>query len=324
MDVGSLRSGGYLSRPEQLVRVGEYQDTSTGLGRVLSVSLYGGLQTNIHLDRGIDIGDTWYKGQLISWVSPTREGEALEKPSEFQWLERFNGGLLVTCGMENVGAPLDGHGLHGTFSHRRGNDINFHREIKDDSVIFELTGTISELRIFGRRISCYRTIRLESSPRGAKVSVSDRIVNEGLAPEPVAILYHVNLSPPLYLPGAKVAVNAKSYSPREEHPDVHTPEIIGKSLAYETEAVYEYFDFLAAEGEATVSNDNSHTVKVKWDRKNLPRFFQWIYPSKGGWALGLEPSNAPMWGSERESESRGMRILQSGEEFETRVDIEIA
>ncbi|MBX3312638.1 MAG: DUF4432 family protein [Microbacteriaceae bacterium] len=323
MDAGELRVGGYLSRPEQLVRVGEYQDTSTGLGRVLSVALHGGLQANIHLDRGIDIGDTWYKGQLISWVSPTREADALQKPTEFQWLERFNGGLVVTCGLENVGAPIDGHGLHGTYSHRRGTDINYRREILADRVVFELTGTVSELRIFGRRISVYRTIRLESSLSGAKITVSDRVANEGLSPEPIAILYHVNLGAPLNLPGTKVVVNSKSYAPREEHADIHTPEVIGESLDYETEAVYEYLGFEGSAGEATVSNSGSHTVKVKWDRENLPLFFQWIYPSKGGWALGLEPSNAPMWGSERENEDRGMRILQSGEDFETRVDIEI-
>ena len=41
-----------------------------------------------------------------------------------RWGDHWAGGLVTTCGLSNVGAASDGHGLHGTYSHRRARDVS--------------------------------------------------------------------------------------------------------------------------------------------------------------------------------------------------------
>ena len=67
-------------------------------------SRQGGLHALVLADRGIDIGPAWYAGQQLSWQSPT----GIVEPAYFDetsWLRSFHGGLLVTCGLQNVGRP---------------------------------------------------------------------------------------------------------------------------------------------------------------------------------------------------------------------------
>lgn len=318
-----LLRAGYLSRPEQLVRVYELSESGSGLGRILQVSLYGGLQVNVHLDRGVDIGDTWYRGQLISWVSRIRDANALPFPNGIQWLSRFNGGLITTCGLENIGPPVGEHGLHGSFSHRRGHDVSYRREILDETVVCEITASIADAHIFGRVMTCYRTIRLEAGVERASITVHDQVVNEGLSQQPLAILYHVNLGYPVVQPGSLVTVNAENFAPREQHPEIPEASVFPSPLNYETEAVFEYTGFAGAEGVAEVRAPGAAKVRLAWQREELPKFFQWVYPSKSGWALGLEPGNAPMWGIDREQEHRGMKILAPGESATTDITVHL-
>jgi hypothetical protein len=51
---------------------------------------------------------------------------------------------------------------------------------------------------------------------------------------------------------------------------------------------------------------------VTWDGEVLPRCFQWVYPTTRGWALGIEPANAPLFGPDREGAHAGAPLLEPG------------
>jgi Domain of unknown function (DUF4432) len=78
----------------------------------LDVRAYRGFEMRIHPSRGLDIGAAWFRGFPIGWISAVGEGGAEEAED---WRDAWGGGLLTTCGLDNVGAPSEGIGLHGTY-----------------------------------------------------------------------------------------------------------------------------------------------------------------------------------------------------------------
>ena len=66
----------------------------------------GGLSFDVLADRGMDIGLFEYRGVPLAWLSRTGVASpAFYEPAGEGWLRSFGGGLLVTCGLTNVGPP---------------------------------------------------------------------------------------------------------------------------------------------------------------------------------------------------------------------------
>jgi hypothetical protein len=60
----------------------------------------------------------------LAWVSAVGErGPLGGRLRDDDWLRGFGGGLVATCGLRNVGAPSEGHGLHGEISHQPARDV---------------------------------------------------------------------------------------------------------------------------------------------------------------------------------------------------------
>src|SRR6476620_700746 len=97
-------------------------DNGPGRGtRIAWVNTGAGLRYKVVIDRGLDIADAEFLGQSLTWHSLT----GLTAPSHaynrgMEWLRGFYGGLLVSCGPLNAGAPFaeDGeeYGIHGSHS----------------------------------------------------------------------------------------------------------------------------------------------------------------------------------------------------------------
>ena len=89
--------------------------------RALRLRTGGSLSLDVLCDRGMDLGAAEYRGAPLAWASPT--GVVAPHFRELQgegWLRSFGGGLLVTCGLQNVGEPSvrngEELGLHGRIS----------------------------------------------------------------------------------------------------------------------------------------------------------------------------------------------------------------
>jgi hypothetical protein len=132
-EVGSMDLYGKALAPQQLhQRVGRLQQVAgiepfvfqEGLAhgaRALRLRTGGGLSLDVLCDRGMDLGAAEYRGAPLAWLSPT--GVVAPHFRELQgegWLRSFGGGLLVTCGLQNVGEPSERGGeelgLHGRIS----------------------------------------------------------------------------------------------------------------------------------------------------------------------------------------------------------------
>jgi hypothetical protein len=288
--------------------------------RVIDVTLYGGLSFRVLPDRGLDIGAAWCAsgdGRLvpISWTSRLGEDQApLDYPAGNAWITRFTGGLLTTCGIDNVGPASEGVGLHGTFSHRKASGVTVERTASPDGVVtVRIAGVINDADALRRHIRIHRTIT--SSTATASVSVEDVVENLGAVEEPIPMLYHCNFGFPLWTDGASVGFpEGTLVLPRDADAkaDLNTTEFPGTGLGA-AERVYEQC-LPVGSGVARIQSPASRlVVDVRWSGDTLHRCVQWIHPGNGVSALGIEPSNSSVLGRAHDRAEGRLPVLAPGE-----------
>jgi Domain of unknown function (DUF4432) len=160
----------------------------------LDVRVYRGIELRIHPTRGFDIGAAWFRGFPLAWISAVGEGGA----ESADWREAWGGGLLTTCGLDNVGAASEGIGLHGTYTFLAARDVDIVRT-RDEIVC---SATVDEPR--GLRVERSIMTRMAEG----RVEVHDRTTNISDQSVEALLLYHVNLGWPLWDEGARLASDA--------------------------------------------------------------------------------------------------------------------
>jgi hypothetical protein len=302
--------------------------------RVIDARASGGLSATILADRGLDLGAVWAGGHQVSWQSTT----GAVHPAFFDgatWLRSFHGGLLTTCGLQNVGVPSEDegvmHGLHGRISNIPARNVS-HRVIEEDGRwVAEIHGEMRETDVFGADLLLRRRITL---PMGeTTVNVEDEIVNEGFAPTPVLILYHVNVGYPVVAEGARLLAPAADLVPRDDaaragldeyarfpppqdgfaeqvfHHGLHQPDVEEASISVANP------DFEPSAGIA---------LSVTWDPRQLPRLWQWRMLGPGMYLTGLEPANCGLAGRAAEREAGTLDVLEPGQARRSGISIRVS
>ncbi len=315
----ALLSQGLVSRPGHLAVVEDTIGVTGSRGRVLRARVLDGMDVEILCDRGLDLGAVWFNGRPLSWASPIRDGSRLPTAIGREWLTRFNGGLVTTCGLENVGPATPHDGMHGSHSNQLAHDVTWRTEVTDDGPRIVVTGTIDSAHLFGRRVYVYRTITLHAPIDGQPyVSVTDVVRNEGTMPARAALLYHVNFGAPTVMPGTRVLIESSGVTSREPCESVPSERELPVPTSQMTEAVFEYTGVPVHGSLSTAvirTPEMARDVELTWSADTLPRLFQWVFPTRGGWALALEPGNSPMWGPDRVGEGHGAPLLAPGAEL---------
>jgi hypothetical protein len=94
-------------------------------GRIFEVWTGSGLSFLILADRALDISACQYEGLSLTWRSSVGDAHpAYFDASGSAWLCSFQGGMLVTCGLDTFGPPHrngeEEFGLHGCVSNWAG------------------------------------------------------------------------------------------------------------------------------------------------------------------------------------------------------------
>ena len=131
--------------------------------RILQVRTGAGLGFHVVADRGLDISACWYKGIPLGWISPVGEVHpAYYEPEGLGWLRSFQGGLLVTCGLDHFGSPYrdadEELGLHGRISNLPAKCVNYRTEWVGDEYEMEISGEVRQTRVFGENLELRRRI----------------------------------------------------------------------------------------------------------------------------------------------------------------------
>jgi len=328
----------YLGRIEQ---IGGLQHCALSGGKSEGVDQVrmrtgAGLAFEINVSRGMDIGLTKYCSTPLTWLSPNGTAHpAYWQGGSMDWLKTAVGGLLMTCGLTQVGSPCnDGQEslpLHGAAHQLPAELLRCEGEWQDDEYLMTVRGRIRQSRIFGENITLTRTIRCKIGEN--RIEIHDVAENCGFSATPFMLLYHFNFGFPLmtgdtemHFPSGKVIV-------RDHEVPVIDFEHWPKPQKNFQECVYYHEDLIAEGGVATatvrqpyfpIGNETRPlTVRLMWQTENLPCLVQWKMPGEGAYVLGIEPANCYVEGRVAERNRGTLQTLQPGEvrHFELALEI---
>ncbi|HST16442.1 MAG TPA: DUF4432 family protein [Gaiellaceae bacterium] len=247
----------------------------------------GRLSVDVLPSRGLDLGAARFGGKRFSWESPIGH-----VPWQGSFSRSFGGGLVVTCGLRNVGAPAEGQPQHGWYSSLPARDV-------------AITGATARGRVVdadvpGPALELVREVTL----RDEGVQLTDVVRNLGVESEPAPILYHVNLCWDSIETDAAEVVARDDDAAGGEWRETGRPG---------PERVYEH----VGASEARVTYDDIRVAV----RSNLPRLWQWIEPAYG--ALGIEPANCSVHGRAHDRAEGRLPTLAPGETRTTTLEITV-
>jgi hypothetical protein len=280
--------------------------------RAIDLRVEDGITLRLLPDRGLDAGEAWFAGVPLDWRSPV--GETANVADD--WMLSFGGGLMVTCGLRNVGVPSEGHGQHGDYTFQRADVVAVERS--GDALVVQ--GRIAEVAALGPHLEVRRTWRTYAGE--ALLQLEDIVTNRGQASEPALQLYHVNLGPPLWAEGSELALDARATHPRDAdaQPFADSWGAAPALMPGEPERVFEHEVVPGPDGwcSATVRGAGLE-VEVRWDAATMPRMWQWVHPAYG--VLGIEPANCSVLGVAHDRAEGRLPELAPREERRTRLEI---
>jgi hypothetical protein len=292
--------------------------------RVLRFRTGGGLQFDVLPDRGMDLGAAEYRGAPLAWISPNGVVAPQYRETEGEgWLRSFGGGLLVTCGLQNVGPPGErggeSLGLHGRISNTPASGVSQGVRWDEAGGLLEARGTLRESRVFGPNLVIRR--RIQARIGESWLRVDDTVENEGFSPEPLMLLYHVNLGWPLLDETAVLTgpgERGESPEPRDDDAragtatwdrfDAPTPGFRERVFYHSPKADVDGWAEARLENPAIGLN-----LSVRFEPRELPEFVQWTMTGEGIYILGLEPATCRVGGYEVEEREGRIIHLEPGE-----------
>lgn len=297
-----------------------------------------GLAYYVNPSRALDIGLTEYCGVPLSWQSVTGEVHPLHyDPRAFEWLRTASGGLLMTCGLTQVGAPCEDEGeelgLHGRIHHLAARHVGVTADWRGDDYELTISGLVEQTRIFGENLRLTRVIR--SRLGSNRIILDDRVENAGFTPVPHMILYHLNFGFPFMSEHTLLRFPEGKVVPRDGGVPVAGFDSFEPPRAgYQERVYYHELPALPPGEEITeVRLTNPHfplphgevvlTVSLRWDRRTLPRLVEWKMPAAGVYALGVEPANCYVEGRAAERARGTLVTLAPGESRDYHLECEV-
>jgi hypothetical protein len=299
--------------------------------RAIDVNSGSGLQYTIMPDRGMDVSLASFKG--VNLVYLTCNGEthhSFFEPEKFGWLRTFAGGLLTTCGLTYIGAPVSDEGeelgLHGRYSTIPA------RQVADDSKWageeFQIIhrGIIEEGHMFGNKLRLEREIK---TVLGQNVlNISDTVTNFGFKTSPYTMIYHMNLGYPLLSEYAELIIDPVQTLPK----DKAAADGIGKFKQFiQPQAGFQEQVFIHTmkadkKGWAMVKLQNKKigiALTIKFNAVSLPYLMEWKMMGQGEYVLGLEPANVPLKNRKELREENILPLLQPGESISNNIEVSV-
>lgn len=288
-----------------------------------------GFEFTILLDRGMDISEARYNGQSLCWQS----SNGVVSPHFFDpkgrgWLKSFFGGLMITCGLSNVGIPCqDGdeeYGLHGRYTSLPASNIEIEQKWENDTFGMKVEGQIRETSVFGPNLVLTREISAKLGEN--RLVIHDIIENQGYTKTPIMILYHCNFGFPLLDENAILISPTKKLIPRdadaeqgkEDYYKFQPPTKGYREKCYTHEMQPDKAGFVNL---ALANKKRGLGIYMKYQKKQLPWLTQWKMMGQGIYACGLEPGNCGVLGRVKEREAGTLEFLNPGEIKETQLEI---
>ena len=290
--------------------------------RVMQVWTGSGLTFNVLPDRALDIAACQYKGMALAWRSATGDTHpAYYEPTGSGWLRSFQGGLLVTCGLDTFGPPVrEGNeelGQHGRVSNLPAREVGYHAGWVDGTYQLELTGQVRQTKVFGENIVMRR--RISTCLGSNKIRLEDSVSNEGFSPQAHMIMYHINIGFPLLSEMARLKLDVSASLPEDEvsaH-GLADWQVFQAPTAGFLEQNFVHTPVADQDGWALaeVANPSLNLgLRLRFDTRNLPYLNEWKMMGEGMYVLAIEPMNCnPLPGRAAMRSQKTLPYLEPGE-----------
>jgi len=301
-------------------------------GRIFEVWTGSGLSFHVLADRALDISACQYKGMSLTWRSSVGDAHpAYYNASGSEWLRSFQGGMLVTCGLDTFGPPnRDGEeelGLHGRVSNIPGRAVNYSCTWVEDEYWLEVSGEVRQTRLFGENLVMRR--RISSALGSNRIRVEDVVTNEGFTPHPHMILYHVNLGFPLLSEKARLKFDVRGTTPYDDASRRGLKEwmVFQPPTAGYLEQNFIHAPVPDEKGWAVAELENSELklgLRLSFDTSTLPYLNEWKMMGEGSYVLAIEPINCTAdSGRGPAREQKLLPFLEAGESRSYTLEIEV-
>ncbi|MEA4938371.1 MAG: aldose 1-epimerase family protein [Christensenella sp.] len=288
----------HLGNIDQLAGVRlERLEEGNGAGmRIARVWNAAGLNFSVTPDRCLDLYDFSYKGINLAFHSKNGLGASAFLPLTGEFFSDWRGGMLATCGLDNVGGAaqadkLNVFPIHGRIGSRAAEQFGSDVRWEGDDYVLRLSGVVRESRLYGRSLELRRQI--ETSLNASEVTITDTITNLTDAPEPVFLLYHFNFGYPLldedalyFGPNADTSDYSKSGD--TDHHHMHAPV---DGLPQQT-----FCHVPHAKGVVTAGLYQPKlqlSAYLRYDTTSLPYLLEWKCLKSHDYVLAIEPANCP-------------------------------
>ena len=296
-----------VSNLYQLASLTRYTITD-GIGKGLDVldCNNGKIRFLLNVSKACDIMQLYHEGQNMSFVSKNGFSKR-----EIPFLNRFEGGMLYTCGLDSVGGR-EGYELHGTLHNIPAEIIR--EECDENGIVVE--AIIRDTALFGKNLVLKRKIFTEIG--GDSITLEDTLCNIGYKEEEYCLLYHINIGYPMLDNGAKVIADVESYTPRTAWAKQNETTMYAMSGAVPNQEDTCYFLKLSKPEISLVNEKIGKKFTISYSGDTLPHFVEWKSMASGDYALGLEPCTTEL------DDCFAYKTIEVGEKIKFFVNISIA
>lgn len=290
MDISLIKKLGNI---EQLAGIRESR-LLRGRGMGIQLAEFhnaAGLRFSLVPDRCMDIYDLSYKGVNFSFQCKNGLTSPLAfDPGNGEFAEQWPAGMLVTCGLDNVGGQADGKGnfpTHGRISHVPAQNFGTETCWEGDRYALRARGEVHQTKMYSRHLSIRREV--ETGLYDKKLTIRDIITNFEAEDEPFMLLYHFNFGYPLLNAKSKVAFSKADILPM--NPISNDPEHMMDPIDGRGEELYLRTGLGPKACGVIYSEELELGAYIAFDTTNLPNCMEWKNMKSHDYVLALEPCN---------------------------------
>ena len=280
-----------------------------------------GLRYTIVPDRCMDLYGLSYKGMNLSFQSKN----GLTSPQAFapgngEFSEQWPAGMLVTCGLDNVGGQASQGGnypTHGRIAHTPASNFGTETFWDGDEYVLRARGEVHQTKMYGRHLSIRRTI--ETGLYEKKLQIRDVITNYEAEDEPYMLLYHFNFGYPLLQEDSCVEVSKAQVKPMNHMSDDSFHMM--KPVDGRGEELYFRTGFGDTACGVIYNRRLGLGSYVKYRTAYLPNLMEWKNMKSHDYVLALEPCNTCGLNRDEAAEAGKLAVLPAYSSIENELEL---
>ena len=295
---------------------------------VFSIDVWAGdFRFTVVPDRGMDICRASSAGVPLDWSSGTGvTSPFLYNPNGWRWLSSFHGGLVHTCGLDNVGEPVEGesesYGGHGRISNTSARDLSWGVDEIDDQLVAHVAGTVRSISALEENIELRRRITTALGSRS--VRVEDTIRNLGSSPTPLFLLYHCNFGFPILSEDSQLSIPARSAIDASGNEIKDIGLVSGPVDEIEESVIHPIIEGDDEEISIRLFNPRLRGgmgIYLAYRRSELPHLTIWKFFQTRANVLAIEPGTCRVAGRTEETKHGRAITLEKDEQITTHIEI---